>query len=126
MKTVVRLGLGRNTASVYSPAAKVSGVQRDADEIGRDEAELGGAKADDADDGAIDGGNDPALPEFFAEQDRAQDSQDARDVIQANSVQRQKHGFPLSGGRGRMNVPDRRRARFRYFSVRSWLPGRFP
>ena len=67
-----------------APGAEVDGVEGDAEEIGGDKAELGRAGADDADDGAIDGGNDPALPELLAEQNGTENSQDAGDVIQAN------------------------------------------
>jgi hypothetical protein len=50
-----------------APVDKVAGVEGDADEVGGDEAKLCGADADDADDGAIDSGDDPALPEFLTE-----------------------------------------------------------
>lgn len=66
---------------------QIAGVKRDAEEIGRNETELSGADADDADDGAIDGGDDPALPELAAKQDGAEDGQNARDVVQANVVE---------------------------------------
>jgi hypothetical protein len=49
-----------------APGAEIDGVEGDAEEIRRDEAELSGAKADDADYGAINGTDDPALPELFA------------------------------------------------------------
>jgi hypothetical protein len=49
-----------------APLDEVAGVEGDAEEIGGDETELGSADADDADDGAVDCGNDPALPELLA------------------------------------------------------------
>jgi hypothetical protein len=70
-----------------APVEQVAGIERDAEEIGRHEAELRGAHADDADDGAVDGSDDPALPEFAAQEDRAEDGQNARDVIQTNAVE---------------------------------------
>lgn len=66
---------------------EVDGIECDAEEIRRDESELGCADADDAHDGAIDRGDDPALPELLAEQDGPKDSQKAGDVIQANGVE---------------------------------------
>ena len=43
---------------------EIAGVESDAQEIGGDEAKLGSAHTDDADDGAVYRGDDPALPEF--------------------------------------------------------------
>jgi hypothetical protein len=45
-----------------TPGAKVQGVKCDAEEIGRNKAELRGADTDDANDSAVDSGNHPALP----------------------------------------------------------------
>lgn len=70
-----------------APGAKIDGVKGDAEEVGGNEAELGGADADDADDSAVDSADDPALPEFFAEQNGAENGQDAGDVIQTNSLE---------------------------------------
>lgn len=42
---------------------------------------------DDADDGAVDGGDDPTLPELFAKQNGAENGQNAGDVIQTNAVE---------------------------------------
>jgi len=52
---------------------------------------LRGADADDADDGAINGGNHPALPQSFPEQDRTEYGQDARDVIQSKELEHVEH-----------------------------------
>jgi len=49
-----------------APVDEVASVEGDAEEIGGDEAELGGADADDAHNGAVDTGDDPALPELLA------------------------------------------------------------
>ena len=51
-----------------APGNKIAGVEGDAKEIGGNEAELRGANADDTDYGAVDSGDDPALPEFLADQ----------------------------------------------------------
>ena len=67
-----------------APGAEIDGVKGDAEEIGGDEAELGGANTDHADDGAINGGNDPALPKLLAEQNGPENGQNAGDVIQSN------------------------------------------
>jgi|SRR5690242_4760852 len=64
-----------------APGAEIDGVEGDAEKIGGDESELRGAHANDADDGAVDGADDPALPQPFAEQNGAEDGQDAGDVI---------------------------------------------
>ena len=69
-----------------TPVEEIGCVQGDAKEIGRHETELGGADADDADDCTIDGSNNPALPELFAEEDSAQDSQNAGEIIESNHV----------------------------------------
>ena len=70
---------------------EIAGIESDAEEIGRDKAELGGAEADDADDSAVDGGNDPTLPEFLAEQDGAENGQNAGDIIQSDGVEHAGH-----------------------------------
>ena len=67
-----------------APGAEIDGVKGDAEEIGGDEAELGGANTDHADDGAVNGGDDPALPKLLAKQDGAENGQNAGDVIQTN------------------------------------------
>ena len=74
-----------------APVDEVAGVEGDAEQIGGDETELGGADTDDADDGAIDGGDDPALPELFANKDGGSHGQDAREIIEANHLQGIEH-----------------------------------
>ena len=70
-----------------APVDEVAGVEGDAEEIGGDETELGGADTDDADDGAVDGGDDPALPELFANENGGQNGQNAGEIIEANHVE---------------------------------------
>lgn len=70
-----------------APGAEIDGVKRDAEEIGGDEAELGGADADDANYGAINRADDPALPELFAEENGTENGQNAGDVIQTNGLE---------------------------------------
>ena len=70
-----------------APGAEIDGVKGDAEEIGGDEAELRGAGADDAHNGAVDGANHPALPELLAKQNGAENGQNAGDVIQPNSLE---------------------------------------
>jgi len=69
------------------PVDQVAGVEGDAKDIGGDKSELGGANADDTDDGAIDGGHDPALPEFLANQQGSENGQNARQIIKPNHVE---------------------------------------
>ena len=79
---------------------EIAGIESDAEEIGGDKAELSGAEADDADDGAVDRGDDPALPKLAAKQDRAEDGENTRDVIQPNVVEQVCHCH-VSGRRRR-------------------------
>ncbi len=58
-----------------APVDEVAGVEGDAEEIGRDKTELRGAHADDTDDGAIDCGHDPALPQFLADEHGGENGQ---------------------------------------------------
>ncbi len=70
-----------------APVDEVAGVEGDAEKVGGDEAELGGADADDADDGAVDSGNDPALPELLANEDSGSDGQDAGEIVESDDVE---------------------------------------
>ena len=74
-----------------APVDEVAGVEGDAEEIGGDETELGGAHADDTDDGAIEGSDDPALPELFANEGGGQDRQNTRDIIESNHLEHIQH-----------------------------------
>lgn len=69
-----------------APVDEVAGVKGDTEEIGRNEAELSGLDADHADDGAIDGGNDPALPELLADEHGGENGKNARQIIKPNRV----------------------------------------
>ena len=70
-----------------TPVDEVAGIESDAEEIGGDETELGGADTDDADDGAIDSGDDPALPELLANEHGGEHGQHAGQIIQSNHVE---------------------------------------
>lgn len=74
-----------------APVDQVAGVEGDAEKIGRNETELGGADADDADYGAVDPGDDPALPEFLADQHGGEDGQDAGHIIEPNYMEHVQH-----------------------------------
>ncbi len=74
-----------------APVDEVAGVEGDAEEVGGDETELSGADADDADDSAIEGGNDPALPELLANEDGGEHGENARQIIQSNQVEGIQH-----------------------------------
>jgi len=69
-----------------TPIDEVGSVERDAKEIRGDETELGGAHANYADYSAVDGGNNPALPQLFAEENCAEDGQNAREIIESNHM----------------------------------------
>lgn len=81
----------RRRAPSETPGAKIEEVKCDAKEIGGDESELSSTCADNADDGAVDGSNDPALPKLPADEDRREYRQDTRDVIQTNRVEQVCH-----------------------------------
>ena len=74
-----------------APVDEVAGVEGDAEEVGGDKTELGGAHADDTDDGAVDGGHDPALPELLANEHGGEHGQNAGQVIKADCVKHIQH-----------------------------------
>ena len=74
-----------------TPVEEIGRVKGYAKEIGRHETELGGADADHTDDGAIQGGNNPALAEFRANEDGGQNRQNAGEIIESNHVERIQH-----------------------------------
>jgi len=78
---------GEGVLGPEAPGDQIAGVESDAEKIGGNEAELSGANADNADDGAIDGGDHPALPQLPAEKNCAENGENARDVIQTNAVE---------------------------------------
>ena len=92
-----------------APVDEVAGVKGDAQKVGGDEAELGSAHADDADDGAIDGGDDPALPEFLANEDGGEHGQHAGQIIESDDVEHIQHVVvmtreqPIPSGMSRCN-----------------------
>lgn len=65
-----------------SPFRQVVTVEAKAEQIGRYKARLRGLQADHANDYAIRAGNDPALPQTAANQNRGDNGEHARDVIQ--------------------------------------------
>lgn len=70
-----------------APGAEIHGIKRDAEKIGGNKAELRRANTDNADDSAVNRGDDPALPKLLAEQDGAKNGQNAGDVIQPNGLE---------------------------------------
>jgi len=71
------------------PTDQIASIESDAEEIRGDEAELRGAHANDADDRAVHSSNDPAVPEFPAEEEGGEDREHARDVVQTQQVVKQ-------------------------------------
>ena len=84
------------------PVDEVAGVESDAEKIGGDESELRGLDANDTNDRAVNGSNDPALPELLANEYSRQDGQNAGDVIESNHVERIQHIGPMSRKRSLM------------------------
>ena len=80
-----------------APVDEIAGVESDAEEVGGDETELGGAHADDTDDGAIERGNDPALPELFANEHGGENGQHAGQIIESDDVDHVQHVVITSG-----------------------------
>ena len=70
-----------------APVDEVAGVEGDAEKVGGNETELCSADANDANDGAIEGGNDPALPEFLANQDGGENGQHDGEIIAPDDVE---------------------------------------
>jgi hypothetical protein len=85
-----------------APVYEIGGVKGDANEVRRYETELGSADADHADDGAIESGNNPALPELLAEEDGTQHGQNAGEIIESNQVKQIEH-FGLVGRSRRLS-----------------------
>jgi hypothetical protein len=74
-----------------APRADVAGVQRDTEEIGGNKTELRSAQTDDANNHAVDRGDDPALPQFLSDEDRGEDGQNTRQIIQSKEVEHVLH-----------------------------------
>src|SRR5713226_9260895 len=85
------LSLGLFGLFFGAPVDEVAGVEGDAEKIGGDKSELGGADSDDTDNGAIDGGDDPALPELLADEHGGENGQNARQIIKPDDVEHSKH-----------------------------------
>jgi len=79
-----------------TPVDEIGRVKRDTKEIGGHEPELGRADADHTDDGAIEGGDNPALPKFFANEDGGQDRQNTREIIKSNHLKCVAHVGSMS------------------------------
>jgi hypothetical protein len=60
-----------------APGAQVQGIQPDAEDIRRDETELGGPQTDEAQNHAIDCRQKPTFPATLANQDCGTDSENA-------------------------------------------------
>jgi len=74
-----------------APVDQIARVESDAQEICGHEAELRGANAYHADDGAVYCANDPALPEFLPEQDCSENGKYAGHVVQSDGVDKVGH-----------------------------------
>lgn len=79
-----------------TPVDEIGGVQSDAEEIGGHETELGGPDADHANNSAVDGGNHPALPELFTEEDGAEDGENTGEIIERNHMKCMEHIWLMS------------------------------
>ena len=71
----------------WAPVDEVASVEGNAEEIGGDKTELGGPNTNHTDDGAIDGGHDPALPEFPANENGGEHGENAGKIIESNHVE---------------------------------------
>ncbi len=81
------LSLGLFGLLLGAPVEQVAGVEGHAEKIGGNKVELCSRDADDADDGAIEGSNDPALPEFLANQDGGENGQHDGEIIAPDDVE---------------------------------------
>lgn len=66
-----------------APVAQIPGIQGNAEDICRNEAELSGTYADDAEQDAVDGGHNPAKPQLAANHDGRNHGKHAGDVVEA-------------------------------------------
>jgi len=108
----------------WAPVDEVAGVQGDAEKIGGNETELRGADTNDTNDSAIEGGNDPTLPELLANEHSRQDGQDAGDVIESNHVEHIQHIGPMSQKRSLMDCSaGELRSVALLLKVKFWCPG---
>ena len=63
------------------PCIQIHGADHHTENVGRDEAELGGPKTDDADDDAVDRTQRPPLPTTASDKDCRSNRQNARKII---------------------------------------------
>jgi len=89
-----------------APVDKVACVKGDTEKIGGDESELRGADANDTNDRAVNGSNDPALPELFANEHSRQYGQNAGDIIESNHGEHIQHIGPMSRKRSLVEYSD--------------------
>jgi hypothetical protein len=93
---MVRSGGGLLILLPGTPVYEIRGVKGDANEVCRYETELGSADADHTDDGAIEGGDNPALPELFANEDGGQHGQNTGEIIESNHLEHVQHVWLMS------------------------------
>jgi len=67
---------------------QIQGTNHHTENVGRDKAELRGAKADDADDDAVDRAESPPLPTTPPDKDRRGNRQNAGKIIKPQHVSR--------------------------------------
>jgi hypothetical protein len=79
-----------------TPVDEVGSVESDAKEIGGYKTELGSADANYANDGTVDGGDNPALPQLLAEENGAEDGQNAGEIIESNHMKSVTHVGSMS------------------------------
>jgi hypothetical protein len=84
------------------PVDEVAGVQGDAEKIGGNETKLRGADTNDTNDSAIEGGNDPTLPELLANQHGGKNRQNAGQVIESNHLDDIQHVGSMRQSRSQM------------------------
>ena len=89
---------------------------------------MGGADSDDTDNGAIDGGDDPALPELLADEHGGENGQNARQIIKPDDVEHIKHVGSMRQEQLKRTICWRKftSATFLLLRWRSLMPGKDP
>lgn len=83
----LRLGIGLRALSnirnlgFQSPIPQIVRIESDAEKISRKESKFRSSHSNDTDDDAVCSSNDPALPLFLSDEDRRENSQNARQII---------------------------------------------
>ena len=72
------------------PFQHVVGINAQAEEVCRDKPQLRGANADHANNEAIDGGDDPALPSASSDHQCGGDGQDAGEIVESKDLLKRK------------------------------------